>query len=79
MEENRENKSREIIKGDRGENIKRGARKTNQKSQAKGRVASVGNSKSKRGRKVIGVIKSPRMRLRNKERLITHLKMIQKS
>ena len=42
------NESREIIKGDRGKNIKRGARKTNQKSQVKGGVASVGNSKSKK-------------------------------
>ena len=42
------NKSREIIKGERGRNIKRGARKTNRKSQVKGEVASVGNSKSKK-------------------------------
>ena len=48
------NRGREIIKGKRGRNIKRGARKTNQKSQVKG-VASVGNSKSKRRRKVIGI------------------------
>jgi len=51
------NKSREIIKGERGRNIKRGARKTNRKSQVKGEVASVGNSKSEKGRKVIGAIK----------------------
>jgi len=51
------NKSREIIKGERGRNIKRGARKTNRKSQVKGGVASVGNSKSEKGRKVIGTIK----------------------
>jgi len=51
------NKSREIIKGESGRNIKRGARKVSRKSQVEGEVASVGNSKSKRGRKVIGAIK----------------------
>jgi len=51
------NKSREIIIGDRGKNIKRGARKVSWKSQVKGEVASVGNIKSKRGRKVISAIK----------------------
>jgi len=55
------NKSRERIKGDRGKNIKRGAREVNRKSQVEGEVASMGNSKSKRGRKVIGTITSPRV------------------
>jgi len=61
------NRGREIIKGERGRNIKRGARKMNRKSQMKGEVASVGNSKSERGRKVIGAITSPRARLRGGE------------
>jgi len=63
------NRGREIIKGERGRNIKRGARKTNRKSQVKGGVASVGNSKSKRGRKVIGAITSPRVRLQRWRRV----------
>jgi len=71
-------KGREIIKGERGRNIKRGARKMNRKSQVKGEVASVGNSKSKRGRKVIGVIKSPRARLRGGEESGSRPKMVQK-
>jgi len=50
-------KGREIIKGERGRNIKRGARKMNRKSQVKGGVASMGNSKSEKGKKVIGAIK----------------------
>jgi len=72
------NKSREIIKGERGRNIERGARKTDRKSQVKGEVASVGNSKSKRGRKVIGAIKSPRARLRGGEGSGSRLKMVRK-
>jgi len=70
------NKSRKIIKGERGRNIKRGARKTNRKSQVKGEVASVGNSKSEKGRKVIGAIKSPRVRLKGGEGSGSRLKMV---
>ena len=69
---------REIIKGDRGKNIKRGARKASRKSQVEGEVASVGNSKSKRGRKVIGAITSPRARLRGGEGSGSHPKMVRK-
>ena len=72
------NKSREIKKGERGRNVKRGARKASRKSQVEGEVASVGNSKSKRGRKVIGAIKSPRARLRGGEGSGSRPKMVQK-
>jgi len=76
---NQEIKGREIIKGERGRNIKRGARKTNRKSQVEGEVASVGNSKSKRGRKVIGAITSPRVRLKGGEGSRSRPKMVRKS